>query len=276
MLVLSWVWHLLDIDVELYQQFLFTDPNMFKITLQHSSCMPIQGISLLHSLLLFVRLTIHPVAETQKQIVFFVTHTPQETFQLKCAEYDWFPYFKVFILNIWKIWSCVNFVSSGVPSTHFHVPSVSVSVSPIHKLSFSCLVKLFIQIQISSTFILLHFVINFLSCFCLTHSEIYINTPTCSSLLLIIMRSAPLCRQSSLLSCQVLVMEEMYRNRNCRWNTSSNPSCWEYLALTEDKNREKSVSHKTLWIKWIPTSVTHSFTHRHRRIFFKTVTTTKQ
>ena len=131
MLVLSWVWHLLDIDVELYQQFLFTDPNMFKITLQHSSCMPIQGISLLHSLLLFVRLTIHPVAETQKQIVFFVTHTPQETFQLKCAEYDWFPYFKVFILNIWKIWSCVNFVSSGVPSTHFHVPSVSVSVSPI-------------------------------------------------------------------------------------------------------------------------------------------------
>lgn len=62
---------------------------------------------------------------------------------------------------------------SGVPSTHFHFSTVLLSFRPIHILSISCIVK------------------------------------SCSSLLLIIMRSAPRCRQSSLLCCQAFLIVEM-------------------------------------------------------------------
>ena len=49
--------------------------------------------------------------------------------------------------------SCVNLVVSGVPSTHFHVPSVCKSVSPIHMITWKPIRKFLLKEIQSSTYI---------------------------------------------------------------------------------------------------------------------------
>lgn len=91
----------------------------------------------------------------------------------------------------------MNLVLSRVPSTHFHVHSVSVSVSPIHEFRLKCVVNSLFTVRETQTIITLNWNIITLIFYVICHSHTHLflfavdNHQVCTSLQTVISTVLP-------------------------------------------------------------------------------------